>query len=96
MDKFYIFLAILFSIICGCTNPIDTLLFSSLLQSMVEFGISVQEGEPKNQMFLDAVQKFAIYNSILGAILVLLSYAATVLMNVAAYNQVLFYIIIIK
>ena len=89
MDKLYIFLAIIFSIVCGCMTPINTLLFSSLLQSMVEFGISVQAGEPKVQVFLDAIRDFAIYNSIVGAVLVILSYAATVLMNIAAYNQVI-------
>lgn len=88
MDKLYIFLAIIFSIVCGCMTPINTLLFSSLLQSMVEFGISVQVGEPRTQVFLNAVRDFAIYNSIVGAVLVVLSYAATVLMNIAAYNQV--------
>lgn len=88
MDKLYIFMAILFSIVCGCMTPINTLLFSSLLQSMVNFGISVQLGDPQTQVFLDAVRDFAIYNSVVGAVMVVFSYAATVLMNIAAYNQV--------
>ncbi|XP_045448213.1 ATP-dependent translocase ABCB1 [Melitaea cinxia] len=87
-DKFYIFLAILSSLLCGCMTPINTLLFSSLLQSMVNFGISVVIGLPEPDVFLDAVTEFAIYNSIVGAILVVFSYFATILMNIAAFNQV--------
>ncbi|XP_047533221.1 ATP-dependent translocase ABCB1-like [Vanessa atalanta] len=83
MDKLYIFLAIIFSIFCGCMTPINTLLFSSLLQSMVRFGIL---GEA--DVFLDAIKTFAINNSIVGAILVIFSYLATVLMNISAFNQV--------
>lgn len=88
MDKLYIFLAIISSIICGCMTPINTLLFSSLLQSMVSFGISVQAGDPQNEEFLRAIREFAINNSIVGAVLVVLSYAATAFMNIAAFNQV--------
>lgn len=71
-------------------TPINTLLFSSLLQSMVNFGISVVIGLPEPDVFLDAVTEFAIYNSIVGAILVVFSYFATILMNIAAFNQVIF------
>ncbi|CAH2096061.1 unnamed protein product [Euphydryas editha] len=87
-DKVYIFLAIVFSIICGCMTPINTLLFSSLLQSMVNYGVSVVIGQPQPDVFLDAITEFAIYNSVVGAILVIFSYLATVLMNIAAFNQV--------
>ncbi|XP_046965723.1 ATP-dependent translocase ABCB1 [Vanessa cardui] len=83
MDKLYIFLAIMFSILCGCMTPINTLLFSSLLQSMVRFGIL---GEA--DVFLEAIKTFAINNSIVGAVLVIFSYLATVLMNISAFNQV--------
>ncbi|CAK1551194.1 unnamed protein product [Leptosia nina] len=88
MDKFFIFVGIIFSIICGSTTPVNTLLFSSLLQSMVDFGISVIQGNPQGDVFLIAVRDFAIWNSVVGLVVVLLSYAATVLMNFSAYNQV--------
>lgn len=88
MDKIYIFFAIIFSLICGATTPLNTLLFASLLQSMVDYGISIIIGVPQGDVFLGAVRDFAIYNSILGVILVVFSYGATVLMNISAFNQV--------
>lgn len=57
---------------------------------MVNFGISVVIGLPQPDVFLDAVTEFAINNSIVGAILVVFSYLATILMNIAAFNQVIF------
>ncbi|CAF4933946.1 unnamed protein product [Pieris macdunnoughi] len=87
-DKLFIVVGILFSIISGCMTPLNTLLISSLLQSMVEFGISVIAGDPQGDVFLQAVQDFAINNAVVGVILVLTSYGATVLMNFSAYNQV--------
>ncbi|XP_039753186.1 ATP-dependent translocase ABCB1-like [Pararge aegeria] len=87
-DKLYIFVAIICSLICGATTPLNTLLFASLLQSMVDYGISLIIGVPAGDVFLEAVRDFAIYNSIIGAVIVVLSYAATVLMNISAFNQV--------
>ncbi|XP_047990871.1 ATP-dependent translocase ABCB1-like [Leguminivora glycinivorella] len=87
-DKIFIFLAIICSMLAGTTTPFNTLLFSSLLQSMVNYGISVMIGAPDDDAFLTAIRDFAIYNCSLGVALVVLSYAATVLMNIAAFNQV--------
>ncbi|XP_013164675.1 PREDICTED: multidrug resistance protein 1A-like [Papilio xuthus] len=87
-DKVFIAFGIIFSIICGITTPLNTLLFASLLQSMVDFGISVIVGNPQNDVFLKDLSFFAIYNCLLGVALVVLSYGATVLMNTAAFNQV--------
>lgn len=50
--------------------------------------MSIFDGDPQGDIFLAAVRDFAIYNSIVGAVLVVLSYAATVLMNISAFNQV--------
>lgn len=38
--------------------------------------------------FLKAAQDFAVYNCVVGILVVALSYGATVLMNIAAFNQV--------
>ncbi|XP_072949349.1 ATP-dependent translocase ABCB1 [Epargyreus clarus] len=87
-DKIFIFLAVISSIICGITLPFNTLIFASLLQSMVDYGIGLIIGMPDDAALLRAVADFAMYNSILGVILVFFSYTATVLMNMSAYNQV--------
>ncbi|CAG9561787.1 unnamed protein product [Danaus chrysippus] len=87
-DKIFICIAIVATIVCGCTTPVNTLLFSSLLQSMVNYGISLIVEDPQPDIFLEAVQEFAIYNAVLGIAIVILSYIATVLMNITAFNQV--------
>lgn len=74
--------------IAAVSTPLNTILLANLLQSMVDYGISLVIGSPANDEFLRAMAEFAIYNSILGAGLVLFTYIATVLMNISAYNQV--------
>lgn len=51
---------------------------------MVHYAISLLTVDE----FLRAARDFAIYNSVVGALVVALSYGATVLMNIAAFNQV--------
>ncbi|CAG9561789.1 unnamed protein product [Danaus chrysippus] len=55
---------------------------------MVNYGISLVLNDPQPDILLNDVRDFAIYNSIVGAIIVVGSYIATVLMNISAYNQV--------
>lgn len=57
---------------------------------MVDYGIGLIIGIPDDEALLRAVRDFAIYNSILGVVLVFFSYTATVLMNMSAYNQVIY------
>lgn len=45
-------------------------------------------GEISVDEFLRAMQDFAVYNVVVGVLLVALSYGATVLMNIAAFNQI--------
>ncbi|KAJ0181234.1 hypothetical protein K1T71_003319 [Dendrolimus kikuchii] len=87
-DKIYIWVALLCSAIAATSTPLNTILLANLLQSMVDYGISLIIGSPANDAFLKAMADFAIYNSILGVLLVLFTYVATVLMNLSAYNQV--------
>lgn len=56
---------------------------------MVFLGASINAGNPNWGAFMDSVYWFAVYNSILGAALVILTYICTTLMNMAAYNQVI-------
>ncbi|XP_026765038.2 ATP-dependent translocase ABCB1-like isoform X1 [Galleria mellonella] len=87
-DKIYITVALLFSIASGCSMPINTILFASLLENMVLYKFSIDAGFPDDDGFLSAIKSFAIWNSVVGALVVILSYSATVLMNKAAYNQI--------
>ncbi|XP_072949352.1 ATP-dependent translocase ABCB1-like [Epargyreus clarus] len=87
-DKIYIFIALTSSLLCGLTSPASVLLFSALLQAMVDYGISVKDGTPNNEGFMQAVLNFVIYNCLLGLITIILSYLATALMNISAFKQV--------
>ncbi|KAF9409367.1 hypothetical protein HW555_011261 [Spodoptera exigua] len=82
-DKIFIILALLCSAVAAVSTPLNTLLLAYLLEAMVKYSI-FSDGDA----FMKALLNFAIYNSAVGAALVLLSYAATTLMNIAAYNQV--------
>ncbi|CAH2269464.1 jg6505 [Pararge aegeria aegeria] len=87
-DKLCIALATVTALISGCTTPLNTLLFAAYVQSMVDFGRSADDDQSKADVFLQATKTFAIYNSLVGAVTVILSYIGTVLMNISAYKQV--------
>ncbi|XP_021202654.1 ATP-dependent translocase ABCB1 isoform X2 [Bombyx mori] len=87
-DVLYIIIALVSSAVAACSTPLNTLLLADLLQSMVDFGISVVQENPNGDAFLESLFYFAVYNSIIGILLVIFTYIATVLMNIAAYNQV--------
>lgn len=77
-------LAIIFSMLAGTSTPINTILFANFLQAMVHHAMHLLNDDE----FMRAAQDFAVFNVTVGILLVILSYAATVLMNIAAFNQV--------
>ncbi|XP_052753180.1 ATP-dependent translocase ABCB1-like isoform X2 [Galleria mellonella] len=68
--------------------PVTMILFSNLSQNMVDYGISLKNGSPEDDVFLEGLRFFATRISIVGVVVIILSYVSTVLMNVAAHNQV--------
>ncbi|XP_060800783.1 ATP-dependent translocase ABCB1 isoform X2 [Amyelois transitella] len=88
LDLLFITVAIMCAILGGCSMPFSTLLFAWLLEAMVAYGLSLFQGTPADDKFLEDLNYFAIWNVVVGVLLVLLSYTATILMNMAAYNQV--------
>ncbi|KOB68894.1 ATP-binding cassette sub-family B member 1 [Operophtera brumata] len=67
LDKLFIAVAIIFAMISAVSQPINTLLLAYLLESMVNYGISLVVGNPNGDQFLDDLFWFALYNVILGA-----------------------------
>lgn len=66
------------------------IIFAQLLEAMVVYGMPQHvggQGDP--DLFMASVVDFAINNTILGVVLVVGGYLGTVLMNVAAFNQVI-------
>ncbi|CAH1643412.1 unnamed protein product [Spodoptera littoralis] len=82
-DKIFIISALICSAVAAVSTPVNTLLLAYLLEAMVNYSIFSD-----SDAFMKSLLNFAIYNSAVGAALVILSYAATTLMNIAAYNQV--------
>ncbi|XP_052753334.1 ATP-dependent translocase ABCB1-like [Galleria mellonella] len=87
-DIIYIVTALLCSVVSGCMMPVTMILFSNISQSMVDYEMSLKKGIPEDDVFLDSLRFFALWNSAAGLVFVVLSYIATVLMNIAAFNQI--------
>ncbi|CAB3248407.1 unnamed protein product [Arctia plantaginis] len=87
LDVFFIVVALILSVVAAISTPLNTFILAQLLQAMVDLGISLATGAPDWDSFMNSVYWFAVYNSILGAALVILTYISTTLMNMAAYNQ---------
>lgn len=83
MDKMRIVIAALCSIAQGTLDPLDTIVFANLLQSMVDYG-----KQSNSEVFLKAVLTFAIFNCGIGVAQIILTYLSTVMMNYSAANQV--------
>ncbi|KAJ8733987.1 hypothetical protein PYW07_014538 [Mythimna separata] len=91
-DKIFICLALICSAVAAVSAPLNTLLLAFLLDAMVDYGMGLYNpavsNEEAGEAFLRDLLFFAVYNSVIGALLILLTYAATTMMNIAAYNQV--------
>lgn len=86
-DRIMMFFAIVCAIIAGCVLPMNSLLFADLSNAMINYGMSDKGPEAADE-FHESVMFYVIGNVILGTILLIFSYIATVLMNYTALNQV--------
>lgn len=83
MDKLFIVTATLCSTAQGSLDPLDTIVFANLLQSMVDYG-----KQSNDEVFLKTVLTFTLFNCSIGIGQILLQYLSTVTMNYSAANQV--------
>ncbi|XP_053600258.1 ATP-dependent translocase ABCB1-like isoform X2 [Plodia interpunctella] len=88
LDKFFVIIAAICALTAGCSMPFNTILFAYLFESMVTYGMSLLQEKPANDQFLEDLKFFAVWNLVIGIFIVVLTYVATVLMNISAYNQV--------
>ncbi|XP_037948708.1 ATP-dependent translocase ABCB1-like isoform X1 [Teleopsis dalmanni] len=84
-------IGILCSIATGLTTPANSLIFGNLANSMIYFGESVigYTRSAESDALLDAVQEFALQNTMIGVVMLVCSYLAVTFFNYSAHAQIL-------
>jgi hypothetical protein len=73
----------------GATAPLNILLFGDLTGELVTYGANVSAGLPPDTAgFTDAIYTFATLNSILGAVMLVVTYISVWAYNFVANRQV--------
>lgn len=96
-----LFIGILCGMGTGICQPLNMLLFGSLTGTMVDYGsgsanITTSPDIPPTSVvppeiikkFTEGINNFAIYNAIIGAAMLILSYISVMSFNYIAQNQV--------
>ncbi|XP_055373170.1 ATP-dependent translocase ABCB1 [Condylostylus longicornis] len=88
-DRFLIIIGIACAVATGLTAPAHTLIFGDLADAMIEQGGAIINGTATDfTIFLDSIQKFAMFNSIIGAVMLICSYVSVTTFNYAAHSQI--------
>ncbi|XP_059608889.1 ATP-dependent translocase ABCB1 isoform X1 [Phlebotomus argentipes] len=98
-DRLLICIGLLAATACGLCTPANTLIFGRLINAMLgkagnatdALQPEAMETDPMEQMtqwFLDEIQFFAIFNTIIGVVMLVGSYVSTTAFNYAAHNQI--------
>jgi hypothetical protein len=89
VEKLLLFVGFLGALGTGATAPLNIWLFGELSGEMVAYGMAVLAGlNPDKNAFLDAVQQFAVLNSTLGVIMLVLTYVSVWTYNFVGSRQV--------
>ncbi|XP_039955040.1 ATP-dependent translocase ABCB1 isoform X1 [Bactrocera neohumeralis] len=89
-DKLLYALGLLCAVATGLTTPANSLIFGNLSNAMISYGGSGNyTRSAADDDLLDAVQTFALQNSIIGIIMLVCSYISVTSFNYAANGQIL-------
>uniref|UniRef100_A0A0K8VT37 ABC-type xenobiotic transporter n=1 Tax=Bactrocera latifrons TaxID=174628 RepID=A0A0K8VT37_BACLA len=89
-DKLLYALGLFCAIATGLTTPANSLIFGNLSNAMISYGGSANyTRRTADENLLDAVQTFALQNSIIGIIMLVCSYISVTSFNYAANAQIL-------
>jgi hypothetical protein len=89
IERILLFLGFLGALGTGATSPLNIYLFGELTGEMVAYGYGVLNGSnPDGNAFMDAVQQFSILNSVLGFVMLVLTYLSVWTYNFVASRQV--------
>lgn len=96
MERLLLFIGFIGALATGATAPLNVWLFGELTGEFVAYGIAVQNGSvPDVDAFTAAVERFAGLNSILGLVMLLVTYISVWTYNSVASRQVIKNILII-
>nr|CAD7403760.1 unnamed protein product [Timema cristinae] len=89
-EKFLLTLALAAAISGGAVTVGNMLLFANMTDSMINFGSQVTNNSSVigSDEFLDTLQRFAIGNSIIGGLVLILGYTSNFLFNYTAQKQI--------
>lgn len=94
-DIFWMTIGVLSSMTTGALQPLNTLLFGNLTGSIVDYVSTIMDPdtsdimkEEASDVFIGKITDFAVYNSLIGAGMLVFSYISTETFNYAAIKQV--------
>lgn len=89
LERLLLFVGFLGALGTGAISPLNIWLFGELSGEMVEYGFGILNGSnPDKNAFLDATSHFALVNSILGFVMLVLTYVSVWTYNFVASKQV--------
>lgn len=86
-ERCLLFIGFLGALVTASTAPLNIFLFGDLTGALVEYGLNVSAGDP--DAFMDSVETFAGYNSLLGLVMLLVTYMSVWMYNFVANRQIL-------
>lgn len=90
MERCLLFIGFLGALATGATAPLNIFLFGDLTGALVSYGAAIQmELPPDTDGFTDAIYTFATLNSILGAVMLVVTYISVWAYNFVANRQIL-------
>ncbi|EFA00893.1 ATP-dependent translocase ABCB1 [Tribolium castaneum] len=94
-DTFLMIIAVFASIGTGILQPLNTLLFGDLTGTIVDYVFTINSNETSEEqkqnatdVFIDGITDFAVYNTLIGVGMLVLSYISTEFFNYTALKQV--------
>jgi hypothetical protein len=89
-ERFLLFIGFVGALVTASTAPLNILLFGDLTEELVSFGygVVVNASAVDSDGFLEAVRTFAVYNSILGFVMLVVTYISIWTYSFVANRQV--------
>lgn len=94
LDKFYMFIGFLGTVVTGACQPLNMLVFGNLTGHIIDYGYKLMAGPtPEEKQKLDEelisnITTFAIYNCSIGLAMLIFSYLTTLLYNFSGLRQI--------
>jgi hypothetical protein len=87
-ERCLLLIGFLGAFVTAATGPLNILLFGELTGELVKYAIGVVTGNPDPDAFLEAIRRFAGLNSILGLVMLTVTYVSVWTYNFVANRQV--------